>query len=371
MSDHQGGSVLSTAWNYFGDLLKKRKGSNTSASDQRRSSMTTSHPAQNSPRKPAVGSAFDWKTSRTLEEPAQDLQDALPSPAVRTVLTPVPKTPAPVGLFSTRYFMGHAKRGTAVIINNRHFILSLGMPERKGTDEDAKALSGALKLLGFEVLQYDNLTVHNMAEAMKYFASLNHSDVDCFLTAVLTHGDEGVLFGTDGKMSIDRLLLPFKGNKCLTLAGKPKIFIFQACRGDKLDRGVDLVQADDESGVYRLPSEADFLLAYSTIPGFYSWRNTDNGSWYIQALAKTIHVHYGENRETDPRWEANMDFVKLLTRVNFEVSYFYKSNVPTNPELDQQKQVPSIVSMLTRDLYFPAKPPALLPPPQSASMESL
>lgn len=109
----------------------------------------------------------------------------------------------------------------------------------------------------------------------------------------------------------------------------------------------------------RLPAEADFLFAFSTIPGFYSWRNTDNGSWYIQALAKMIEIHYGPNEKYDPRREGNMDFVKLLTRVNFEVAYFCKSNVPTNADLDQQKQIPSIVSMLTRDLFFPVKLPVL------------
>lgn len=144
--------------------------------------------------------------------------------------------------------MNHETRGIAIIINNRYFSPILTMPERKGTDEDAKALSVALRCLGFAVHQYDNLTVHDMSEAMKYFASLDHFNSDSFLTAVLTHGDEGVLYGADGKMTVDRLVLPFKGNKCLSLAGKPKIFIFQACRGDRLDRGVDLIVADDVAG---------------------------------------------------------------------------------------------------------------------------
>lgn len=28
-----------------------------------------------------------------------------------------------------------------------------------------------------------------------------------------------------------------------------------------------------------LPTEADFLYAYSTVPGYYSWRNSVKGSW--------------------------------------------------------------------------------------------
>ena len=33
-----------------------------------------------------------------------------------------------------------------------------------------------------------------------------------------------------------------------------------------------------------IPSEADFLLAYSTVPGFVAYRTTDAGSYFIQEL---------------------------------------------------------------------------------------
>jgi caspase 7 len=59
-------------------------------------------------------------------------------------------------------------------------------------------------------------------------------------------------------------------------------FLFQ---GDQLDAGVQLKkvnhtsETDSGSTSYKIPSHADFLIAYSTIPGFYSWRNTTAGSW--------------------------------------------------------------------------------------------
>lgn len=37
--------------------------------------------------------------------------------------------------------------------------------------------------------------------------------------------------------------------------------------------------ADREGNDISLPSEADFLFAYSTVPGYYSWRNSQRGSW--------------------------------------------------------------------------------------------
>ena len=38
----------------------------------------------------------------------------------------------------------------------------------------------------------------------------------------------------------------------------------------------------DSFASYRTPLHADFLLAHSTVAGYYSWRNTVQGSWFIQ-----------------------------------------------------------------------------------------
>jgi hypothetical protein len=38
------------------------------------------------------------------------------------------------------------------------------------------------------------------------------------------------------------------------------------------------------------PDESDFLLAYSTVPGYYSYLNTAAGSLYIQTLCQQISI---------------------------------------------------------------------------------
>ena len=49
---------------------------------------------------------------------------------------------------------------------------------------------------------------------------------------------------------------------------RPLITAFQACRGSKLDEGVDVPDSDDSDGKpQRIPRQADCLYAYSTIPG--------------------------------------------------------------------------------------------------------
>lgn len=80
------------------------------------------------------------------------------------------------------------------------------------------------------------------------------------------------------------------------------------------------------------------------LSGFFSWRNPDVGSWFIQALCEELDLH-GRKR----------DLLSLMTSVNRRVAIEYQSYVPQNEKFHGKKQIPSIVSMLTRLVYFPDK----------------
>jgi caspase-like apoptosis-related cysteine protease len=59
-------------------------------------------------------------------------------------------------------------------------------------------------------------------------AAEDHSDADCLLVTVLTHGERSqFLYAQDSLYSVENLWLPLTADKCLSLAGKPKIFIIQ------------------------------------------------------------------------------------------------------------------------------------------------
>lgn len=87
--------------------------------------------------------------------------------------------------------------------------------------------------------------------------------------AVLSHGELGILYARDSPYKPECLWSPFTADKCPTLAGKPKMFFIQACQGDKLDGGVTMcrTETDGQNTSYRIPTQADFLIAYSTVPG--------------------------------------------------------------------------------------------------------
>ena len=133
----------------------------------------------------------------------------------------------------TIYKMSRAPRGIAIIINNKNFLRSSGMDKypRNGTDVDRDALEKLFKSLKFEVRIYNDITKYEIRRIAKEMATFNHSAYDAFIFSILTHGEEGLLYGTDGTISTRDLTSAFKD--ATTLAGKPKMFFFQACQGKK------------------------------------------------------------------------------------------------------------------------------------------
>lgn len=106
---------------------------------------------------------------------------------------------------------------------------------------------------------------------MYVVSKLDHSDNDCILIAVLSHGELGYIYARDVQYKLDSIWSYFTALNCPSLAGKPKLFFIQACQGDQLDGGVTLrnrTETDGDSMMsYKIPVHADFLIAYSTIPG--------------------------------------------------------------------------------------------------------
>ncbi|KAI8521058.1 Caspase-7 [Branchiostoma belcheri] len=249
---------------------------------------------------------------------------------------------------SHMYNMTHPRRGLAVVINNREFDKKTKQKVRKGTDIDADSLFKQLSGLGFEMQMNDNLKCKEMKKVLKEAAAADHSDADCILVALLSHGEEKTVYGTDGMLDIADLAAYFNGVNCKSLVGKPKIFIIQACQGSKLMEGVDVpdavgFHADDlptPPQTQTLPAEADFLYYYSTMPGYLSWRNQESGSWTIQSLCAVLKEH----------GKSGMEIMQILTRVATQ----FESRT-RDETMDSKKQIPCIMSMLTKELYFTPK----------------
>ena len=98
--------------------------------------------------------------------------------------------------------------------------------------------------------------------------------------------------------------------------------------------------------------KSDFLSQYVTrklqwlllsFSGYYSHRETVNGSWYIQDLCEMLG-----------KFGSSLEFTELLTLVNRKVSQ-RRVDFCRDPNAIGKKQVPCFASMLTKKLHFSPK----------------
>ena len=241
------------------------------------------------------------------------------------------------------YRMSIYPRGLAIIINNAKFE---DLPDRPGTETDGKALQHLFTSSGFVTSTFNDLTAGGMQQVLQSYAKRNHTKAQCLIVAILTHGGKGgSLYGVDGRLvEVETLTKFFTGRKCPSLVGKPKLFFIQACRGKKHDSAVkgyeetDSFQQTNETtdGLKEviLPSQSDFLLSFSTVEGYVSWRPADYGSWNVKDLVEVF---------TKTAFHEHL--LDMLTMVNDKVSRRSASK-------DGSKQTSSVKTELRKKLYF-------------------
>ncbi|MBN3312546.1 CASP8 protein, partial [Atractosteus spatula] len=246
----------------------------------------------------------------------------------------------------TEYRMASKPRGYCLIFNNLNFER---LSTRTGTNADAKALEEVFSWLGFEVKQYDDLKAAEMRATLEEFGKASHQGKDCFVCCVLSHGEQQCVVGTDGeKVEIKDIVSCFDGKKCPSLVQKPKVFFIQACQGKEFQESVE-AQGDgcfpvvrlesDDSGIYRVPVDADVLIGMATVQECLSMRDVRSGTWYIQSLCRQL-------REGCPRGD---DIHSILTKVNEEV----RKEEGTIKRIKLAKQIPEPRYTLTKKLVFP------------------
>lgn len=258
--------------------------------------------------------------------------------------------------------MTSAKRGICLIINNYDFTNSMvGLKNREGTMVDEKCLQEVFEWLGFEVQKYRDCAKWKIQSLVSELGRRDHSQMDCFVCCVLSHGLEGAVYGADGQeVKLSDLTDPFDGLNCPSLAEKPKLFFIQACQGTDMHRPVyieadsgapsricsDAVRARDS-----IPSKADVLLGMATVPLFVSYRDRTSGAWFIQSLCQNLV-------QMVPR---ECDLVTIMTKVNADVS---------QKNAGLYKQMPQPSFSLRKKVVFPVpktSPPNLWPASQVSS----
>ena len=227
------------------------------------------------------------------------------------------------------YRMDYPKRGFHLIFAQELFdneIKGLELLEsRDGTEADVVSLIEAYTQLGFKNKVFLNKGLAALMQILAYYACYNHAEHDCIAVTILTHGNTNELYARDASFPIDELWKPFYADNCPSLAGKPKLFVFQACKGNRVNPGVKLLRADSLSKVI-IPTQDDFILAFSTWQGDVSYRDSEMGSIYIQALCEVILADI--RREKD--WVTILENAKRKTKEIFNRRWPQATQCPNN-----------------------------------------
>lgn len=217
---------------------------------------------------------------------------------------------------------------------------------RMGTDADCKALSSAFSARGYKIVQRDNLT---HVQIQKALIDIVEASVvyDSLIVCILSHGNKGVIFGSDYIPVNITTIQEILSSK--QLLNKPKVLIIQACQGreknvtissgNSTKPNINQIETDGVVLQNSAPKYADLLTAMSTIEGFVSIRDRELGTWYINEVCNTI--------------EARGDFehmLDLLTYVNNQVSK--KRHKENEQELCM---LPEFSVRLLKKMYLPKK----------------
>lgn len=167
-------------------------------------------------------------------------------------------------------------RGSALIINNIVFNIE---DDRQGAECDGISLQLLFKQIGLKVEYHENKPAKEMAHIIENFAvNADLKDCDMAFVVIASHGSqsekgESFVKGTDnGKVSTSWIESQFNNVNCEYLKGKPKIFIYQACRGENNDY-LFLHQDEENVGLPNFSPRnsdreySDMLIVHSTLPG--------------------------------------------------------------------------------------------------------
>ncbi|NXC97581.1 CASP8 protein, partial [Certhia familiaris] len=236
------------------------------------------------------------------------------------------------------YKMKNNPHGYCLILNNH--IFKNPLHNREGTLQDGEAVKRVFKWLQFEIVEHRNLEGEEIKKTVKEYSKKDHRNMDCFICFIFSHGEKDKIKGVDDEcVNIEDLVSYFTGTNCPSLAGKPKVFIIQACQGSVPHPSVT-VESDssghlevDASPLTSIPDKADILIGISTVEDYLAFRSRETGSVYIQSLCKKMEL----------LCPLRKDLIAILTEVNNDVA---------SRELQGYKQMPKITSTLLKQLIF-------------------
>uniref|UniRef100_A0A3P9LAB3 Caspase-3-like n=1 Tax=Oryzias latipes TaxID=8090 RepID=A0A3P9LAB3_ORYLA len=232
---------------------------------------------------------------------------------------------------------GYADHNRAVVVSVARFHPGVALTKRPGAERDAKKIHRTLSKLGFKVKLHSDPSSEEIYQI--FHEESGRGVKDCFLAVLSSHGEEGCVFGADGKaVRLSHIFACFKNP---TMDRKAKLFLIQACRGGALDDGVQVDGAEDVSDssfTQYLSVPVDTAVMYATAPG-YGAIMSPLGSVFLQTFCALLE-------DEDVR---KLELTRLLTRVSHRVAYTFQGK---GRHLGGKKEMPCFLTRLTREVFL-------------------
>lgn len=234
-----------------------------------------------------------------------------------------------------------------VFIINQEYFLDRELEQRRGSRRDVNEIIICFQRLGFNIDQKNILPdakTEVILDTIKNIVNQDFSAYNSLIFFYLSHGCEHNRLHTyDGTIAANEIWEKFK--EIPSLQDKPKMFVFQACKGEGTSTtGVTTSSAPSSlvpSIIFKKNNlYPDLLIVYSTVEGKVSFRNSLQGSWFIQEMCKNFSI-YGKRD----------DVISLIIRTSKCVASNYYHTIKEKEAIDT-KQMPLFVSTLKKKFYL-------------------
>ena len=200
------------------------------------------------------------------------------------------------------------KRGLVIIISN-DFLSPLGKAVQLNLDpicgakKDGERMDGLFTRLGFATLWKCNITFNQLQEIISDASHYKYPKCyECLVFVFSTHGRENeLLYMQDGEtIAVNEIIEKFYPENAQQIGTIPKIFLIDACRGDKKLHCVPISKglSSDSSPIKKrgatpltealITPQGNYLVAFSTMPNYKSYEIKGAGGIWMQTLADKI-----------------------------------------------------------------------------------
>jgi len=245
--------------------------------------------------------------------------------------------------------------GLAIIISN-DYSSCCRLDPLTGARKDGENMFRAFKYLKFATHWESNVTKPRLMQliydATRYYFYHQFENYRCIAFVFAGHGfTMDQIYMQDGTLvSITDIVQSFLPKSAPHIGNLPKLFLIDACRGTKdinpvfVPRGSAKVFKGNavERGVtellnLRLPSEGNYLIAYSTMPEHKSYEQFGEGSTWTTILAEKLCTSHDSIED-------------ILTAVNEKMMEIYQTSLQCPMQQPEKRSYLNKILILNPDV---------------------